>query len=177
VAAMLELKVTLDSLLTFLGLIVNFAGLLYVAQAMRDGNKQRKMDSQIRLYDINRELISLGFSKPELFAVLKDAKGIDPEIEQHYLQLWLNQLSLFHSLKTAGVVDEEYRESVERDLLDMFEMSSMRRHWQAHGKFYPASFQKSVNDLLNKAGHEPTGEKAKRSIPGARFFRKRREAS
>ena len=69
---MLELKVTLDSLLTF-------AGLVFVAWQMRDANKQSKLESQIRLYDINRELISLGFSKPELFEVLKDEKRPIPQ--------------------------------------------------------------------------------------------------
>ena len=150
---MLELKVTLDSLLTF-------AGLVFVAWQMRDANKQSKLESQIRLYDINRELISLGFSKPELFEVLKDEKKADPTMERWYLQLWLNQLSLFHSLKTAGVLQKDYQESVQHDLLDMFGMSNMRRHWQQFERFYPASFRRSVNEILHEAGHERTGEQA-----------------
>ena len=150
---MLELKVTLDSLLTF-------AGLVFVAWQMRDANKQSKLESQIRLYDINRELISLGFSKPELFEVLKDEKKADPTMERWYLQLWLNQLSLFNSLKTAGVLQKDYQESVEHDLLDMFGMSNMRRHWQEFEQFYPASFRRSVNDILHEAERERIGKQA-----------------
>ena len=150
---MFELKLTLDTLLTFVGLV-------FVAMQMRDGNRQRKIESQIRLYDINRELISLGFSKPELFEVLKDEKKADPTMERWYLQLWLNQLSLFHSLKTAGVLQKDYQESVEHDLLDMFGMSNMRRHWQEFEQFYPASFRRSVNDILHEAERERIGKQA-----------------
>lgn len=149
---MLELKVTLDNLLTFVGL-------LFVAWQMRDGNKQRKMDSQIRLYEINRELISLGFEKPELFEVLKDGEKIDHNLERRYLQLWLNQLSLIFSLKATGALQKDYQESCERDLRDMFELASMRRHWRAFGKYYPASFRKAVNDILDEAGHKLPDEK------------------
>ena len=79
---MLELKVTLDNLLTFVGL-------LFVAWQMRDGNQQRKIESEIRMYDINRELIAMGFDKPELFEILKDTNKGDSELERWYLQLWL----------------------------------------------------------------------------------------
>jgi hypothetical protein len=149
---MLELKVTLDNLLTF-------AGLLFVAWQIRDANKQSKLESQIRLYDVNRELISMGFSKPELFEVLKDEKKVDPTLERRYLQLWLNQLSLIFSLKAAGALQKDYQESCERDLRDMFELASMRRHWRAFGKYYPASFQKAVDDILDEAGHKLPDEK------------------
>jgi hypothetical protein len=177
---MLELKVTLDTILTFFGLILNFVGLLFVARQIGDSNKQSKLDSQIRLYDINRELISLGFSKPELFEVLKDEGKPDPTIERWYLQLWLNLLSLFYSLKMAGILEREYEESVDHDLRDMLGMPNMRRHWQEFGRFYPASFQGVVNEVLHEAGHKrntSSSVKPTRSIPGARFFRKRREAS
>jgi hypothetical protein len=167
---MLELKVTLDNLLTFVGL-------LFVTWQIREANKQSKLESQIRLYDINRELISLGFSKPELFEVLKDESKADPTLERWYLQLWLNQLSLFHSLKSAGVLESDYQESVEHDMRDMFGMPNMRRHWQTYGKYYPASFQESVNNILHEAGHKRRGEEAMRSKRGAQFFRKRRVAS
>ena len=150
---MLELKVTLDNLLTFVGL-------LFVAWQMRDGNRQRKLESQIRLQDVNRELVSLGFSKPELFEVLKDGKNVDPNAELYYLQLWLNQFCLFDALSRNGGFKRDVRESLDVDFRDMMGMENMRRHWKKFGKFYPASFQRSVNDILDEAGHELTDEKA-----------------
>lgn len=152
---MFELKVTLDNLLTF-------AGLLFVAWQMRDANKQSKLESQIQLQGINRELIAMGFSKPELFEVMQGTKKVDATLERRYLQLWLNQLSLFHSLKVEGALQKDYEESCERDLRDMLELPNMRRHWKNYGKYYPASFQKSVNDILHEAGHERTDETAEK---------------
>ncbi len=151
---MFELKVTLDNLLTF-------AGLVFVALQIRDATKQSKLGSQIQIQGINRELIAMGFSKPELFEIMdgKGTKKVNSMLERRYLQLWLNLLSLFHSLKEAGVLQKDYRESCERDLRDMFALPNMRRHWQEYGKYYPTSFQKSVNDILHEAGYGMAGGK------------------
>jgi hypothetical protein len=150
---MFELKVTLDNLLAV-------AGLVFVALQMRDGNKQSKLESQIQLQGINRELIAMGFSKPELFEVMHGTGKVDATLERRYLQLWLNQLSLFHSLKMEGALQKDYEESCERDLRDMLELPNMRRHWQTYGKYYPTSFQKSVNDILHEVGYGLTGRKS-----------------
>ena len=101
---MFELKVTLDNLLTF-------AGLLFVAWQMRDANKQSKLESQIRLQDVNRELVSLGFSRPELFEVLKDGKNVDPNAELYYLQLWLNQFCMFDALSRSAKNTSRFMDS------------------------------------------------------------------
>jgi len=58
--------------------VISFLGFVVVIIQLRDSNRQAKLESQIRLYDINRELIAMGFSKPELFEVLKDEKKADP---------------------------------------------------------------------------------------------------
>jgi hypothetical protein len=159
---MVEWKVTLDNLLTFAGLILTFAGLIFVALQMREENRQRKIESQIRMHDINRELISMGFDKPELFEILKGTNQTTSEFERRFLQLWLNQLSMFHSLKEAGDMQKEFEESCDRDLRNMFEKANMRRHWEGVGKFYPASFQKAVNAIIAETGYETTAEAAER---------------
>jgi hypothetical protein len=150
---MFELKVTLDNLLLFVSVLI-------VAWQVREATKQSKLDSQIRLQDVNRELISLGFSKPELFEVLKDGKNVDPTAELYYLQLWLNQFCMFDALSKSGNLKADVRESLEIDFRDMMGMENVRRHWKKFGKFYPASFQELVHDILNEAGHEVTDEKA-----------------
>ena len=148
---MFEFKVTLDNLLLFVSVLI-------VAWQMREATKQSKLDSQIRLQDVNRELISLGFSRPELFEVLKDGKNVDPNAELYYLQLWLNQFCMFDALSRSDNLKPDVRESLEIDFRDMMGMENMRRHWRKFGKFYPASFQTLVNNILNEAGHELTGE-------------------
>jgi hypothetical protein len=147
---------TTDQYVAVFSAAISFFGLLLVVIQLRDSNEQRKIESQICLYDINRELISLGFSNPQLFEILKDAKNVDPAFEQRYLQMWLNQLSLVHSFKKNGIFQKDVEESFDTDLRDIVTMSNMRRHWRKFGKYYPASFQKSVNDILDKAGLNQT---------------------
>ena len=162
---MFELKVTPDTILTFAGLVLNFAGLIFVAVQMRDGNRQRKMDSHIRLYDINRELLSLGFSKPELFEILKnDGHKVDPTLMRRYLQLWLNQLCLVDAFKRSGVFEKDVGESFDTDLRDMMLLPNMRHHWKKFGKYYPASFQETVNAILSEAGHGTAAEAAEQPM-------------
>jgi hypothetical protein len=144
--------------------VISFLGFVVVIMQLRDSNRQTKLESQIRLYDINRELIAMGFSKPELFEVLKDAKEVDPTTEQHYLQLWLNHLCLVDSFKRSGVFQKDVQESFEADLRDMMTMKNLRRHWRKVAKFYPASFQESINNILHKAGHKSPDEKAEEAM-------------
>ena len=140
--------------------VISFLGFVVVIIQLRDSTRQTKLESQIRLYDINRELISLGFSKPELFRVLHDADKVDPTIERRYLQLWLNQLCLVNSFKQSRTFTKEVQDSFEADVRDMLRMENMRRHWQEFEQYYPASFRKSVNDLLHEAGLNRTKRKA-----------------
>lgn len=151
--AMFELKVTLDNLLTFVGL-------LFVAWQMRDANRQRRLETQIRLYEVNRELIALGFSEPKLFAILNGAEGIDPVVERRYLQLWLNLLSLIFSFQQTGGFQKDYQDSCEHDLRDTIMLPNMCRHWQKYGKYYPASFRTWVSEILDDAGNEEAGARS-----------------
>jgi hypothetical protein len=123
------------------------------------------------MHDINRELISTGFDKPELFEVFKDTKKVDPESERRYLQLWLNQLSMFHSMKEANALQKDFEESCARYLRDMFEKANMLRHWKNVGEFYPVSFQKAVNAIINETGNETVVAAAKEpmSYNGANY--------
>ncbi len=146
-------------------------GLVVVAKQQHDGNRDRRLNSQIQLYNINRELISQGFSHPQLFDILVDKAKVDPVLERRYLQLWLNQLSLLHSFKIQGVMQKEVAESFDADLHDIMGMSNMQRHWDHYAKYYPASFQASVNQLLHKAGQEPRRSGIKHLF---RYFFKRR---
>lgn len=126
--------------------IISLVGLLLVAWQLRDGNRQQELASMVEIYDINRELISLGFSHPQLFAILADTKDADLVWERRYLQLWLNQLSLIHSYLKRSVYDTELKECLERSVADFMLMENMRSHWEKYRQFYPASFQRMVDD-------------------------------
>lgn len=135
-----------DQIVSLSSAFIAFAGLLLVAWQLRDGNKQQELASLVEIYDTNRELISLGFSHPQLFAILADTKDADLVWERRYLQLWLNQLSLINFYLRRSVCDNELKECLERSVTDFMLMENMRSHWEKYRQFYPASFQRMVDD-------------------------------
>ena len=141
---------SLDNWISLISALIAFAGLLFVVRQLRDGNQQQEMASLIEIFDTNRELLSLGFEHPQLFAVLRDTKNADPEWERRYLQLWLNQMSLIHSCLKRSVFESEVKSSLESQLAEFLTLQNMREHWQKHGAFYPVSFQVWVNGLIQQ---------------------------
>ncbi len=139
-----------DHVISLASTIISLVGLFFVALQLHVGNRQRESDSLVKLYDINRELMALGFSHPVLFKILDDHDDVDPLWQTRYLQLWLNQLSLSFTYMQRTVAQPELKESIERNLVDFMTMKNMRRHWHEKGHFYPLSFQKHVNELLRK---------------------------
>jgi len=59
-----EIFMTLDSLIPFFSPAIGLAGFMVVIFQLRRGTKQRELDSLVKVYDINRQLITLGFSRP-----------------------------------------------------------------------------------------------------------------
>jgi len=141
---------TLDHAVALFSAFISFAGLMLVAVQLHQATRQRESESLVKLTDINRELLTLGFSHPELFAILEDAADADPVSERRYLQLWLNQLSLIHLYLKRSVVDTELRQSLERSLADFMTLKNMRRQWQRDRATYPDSFQRLVDGIIEK---------------------------
>jgi hypothetical protein len=141
---------TLDHYVSIFSAAISFVGLLLVVLQLRDSARQRASQSLVEIYDMNRQLISLGFSHPELFAILADAKDPDPVLERRYLQLWLNQFSLVNSYLNQSVFKGELKESLVSDLTDFMTLNNMQHHWRKYGRFYPASFQALVDGIIKK---------------------------
>ena len=158
---------SLDHFVSVFSAAIAFVGLLLVAIQMRSATRQREAESLVNLTDINRELLSLGFSHPQLFPILEDADDTDPVWERRYLQLWLNQLSLIHQYLKYSVTDNELRESLKRSLADFMTLRNMRRHWQCDRATYPDSFQKLVDGIIEK-GEPPV--KAARHVSYAQHL-------
>lgn len=135
------------ALLQTLGIV---GGLLLVVVQIRASTRQRESESLVEIYDINRQLLSLGFSHPQLFAILEDAKDVDPVWERFYLQLWLNQLSLIHLYLKRSVFDHELQDFLQREIADFMTLTNVQKHWQQRGAFYPASFKKLVGEIIKK---------------------------
>ena len=134
-----------------------FASLFMVVIQLKAHTEQRKLDSLTKLYDVNRELIALGFKHPQLFDILMDEKNADPIWERRYLQLWFNQLSLIHAYQRRGLYPSELPEDLETDVRDFMTMDNMRRHWSAYGRYYSTSFRAFVDRIVNES-EKPAGK-------------------
>jgi hypothetical protein len=127
---------------------ISFIGLALVVVQLRANTRQRETESVVKIYDINRQLITLGFSHPQLFDVL-DGKPADPVWERCYLQLWLNHLSLIHAFLRRSVLEAELKEWLETEVAGFIAQPNMQQHWQQKRCYYPASFQLFVDGLVN----------------------------
>jgi len=132
-------------------------GLVVIAKQQRDGIRQREKEiikreaeSLDKVLDVNQQLVILALSHPQLFAVLRDAPGADADMEQCYLQLWLNQYSRVHLYLKHKIFRDEQVENLERDICRFMQMHNMQRHWRRFGQYYPESFQKYINGILKK---------------------------
>lgn len=147
---------SVDQMVAVFSALTSFAGLVFVALQMRDATRQRRQGSLSEIYDINRQLLSLGFDHPQLFAILVDKGCAEPEWERRYLQMWLNQLSLIYSTIKQGGFDPEFEQSLEWDIRFFMTLENMRRHWKRYREFYPASFQALVNGIVDGLEGPPT---------------------
>lgn len=142
--------------LAAVSLVFSFISIFLVVIQLHDLTAQRKIESLIQISDINRQLLMLGFSMPELFDVLSGKPATDPALEQRYLQLWLNQMLLIHTIQCRGFFPADLRDSLERDMRDLLAMENAQAHWQRYRSFYPASFQTYVDGLtVTEGGPSP----------------------
>jgi hypothetical protein len=128
-------------------LMLSFVSISLVLVQLYDNITQRRIDANIRISDINRDLVSLGFAHPTLFAVLH-GEASDPIVERRYLQLWFNQFLLIYTYQARGLFRSEHRESLGRDIGDFLKLQNVQSHWREFRQYYPSSFQGFVNSLL-----------------------------
>lgn len=130
--------------------LISFAAIFLLIFQLYNHTEQRKLESLMQLYGINRELIGLGFAHTQLFDVLLDLEGVDPVWERRYLQLWLNQLALIHACHCRGLFVAELHEGLSIELREFMSMANMRRHWRRYGHVYPTSFRKLVDGIVQQ---------------------------
>lgn len=113
----------------------------------RHTTEQRQIDAEMRVKETNRELITLGFSHPELFKVMDDQPA-SPRLERAYLQLWLNFYEQIFLDRRRGLFSREFFDGLQRDMQEIFSQRNMQRHWHAHKIYYQTPFQTFGNSLL-----------------------------
>lgn len=133
--------------LASVSVVISFISIFLVVFQLQANTDQQKLGSLIHIYDINRQLLSLGFAHTELFEILRDTQDADPLWERRYLQLWLNQMALIHFIQRRGLFQADMGDSLEIDIRDFMAMENMQRHWRLHRQYYPASFQRYIDSV------------------------------
>ena len=158
-----ETNLEISEIIAVTSTAVSLASLLIVFWELRAGRKQKKATALIQVYDINRQLMSMGFDKPALFAAIGSDTRED-EIQRRYLQLWLNQIALIVELRNQRLFSSAQWESLETDIAYFVENPRFRRDWPKFRRFYPRHFQAFLDAKI--ADVEKT-EAAEAPIPGA----------
>jgi hypothetical protein len=143
-----------DHWISLFSVAISFAGLMLVVRQLRDNTKQQESASLVEINDLNQRLISLGFSHPQLFAILHDAKDADPLWEQHYLQLWLNQMLLIHTYLRRSALEAELKEGLLGDFAHLAGHENFQRHWRKCASVYPKSFQTLIDSLIDEKSRQ-----------------------
>lgn len=106
-----------------------------------------------KIYDINRELIKIGFEEPVLFSVLREEAVDDIEAERKtkYIQLWINHLSVIWESYDNGFIREEQWISIKRDIIYTMALDSMQEHWRNVKAVYPDGFTQLIEQSIKAA--------------------------
>lgn len=134
--------------LTVFTAFIAFASLFLSIYQIHNHTAQSRIESLLHIFEINRQRMILGFDSPDLFEILNDAEDADPNREQRFLQLWLNQFAVIHLFHARGLFERELMMSLEHDMRDFLNQANMRRNWERHAAFYPKTFQTYVKSVI-----------------------------
>ncbi|MFT6238007.1 MAG: hypothetical protein ACJAQT_000076 [Akkermansiaceae bacterium] len=115
---------------------MSLVSLAVVFWELRQGRKQNRTGALIQIYDINRQLLGMGFDRPEFFCAIGGTSG-EGETVRRYLQLWLNQIALIVHLNDQGLLTRSQWHSLEVDIECLFETSELKNLWSDFRPFYP----------------------------------------
>ena len=115
---------------------MSLVSLAVVFWELRQGRKQNRTGALIQIYDINRQLLGMGFDRPEFFCAIGGTSG-EGEMVRRYLQLWLNQIALIVHLNDQGLLTRSQWHSLEVDIECLFETSELKNLWSDFRPFYP----------------------------------------
>lgn len=128
--------------------VISVVSLTVVFIELHGNRKQNETSAIIQIYDINRQLVSLGFSHPELFEVTRGQHPQSTETQRRYIQLWLNQMELCYQMNKRGLFQSSQWESMKLDIEDFMGIDRVQAHWKSFGQFYPEPFRHFIDELI-----------------------------
>lgn len=140
------------TIIAILALLISVVVTLFTERQVSLLNRQLRLDSLIKISDSNREIISIGFERPELWKVFYDSSkndnGHQTEEIKRYLQLWFNHMHIIWKAWSLGLLDKHEWAACRTDMLEFLAVDSLRQHWTDSSRFYPQPFQSFIDSLI-----------------------------
>ena len=141
--------IKIETVISYSALAVSFISVLLVSIQVKYLRRQLEFDSRLKLTEINRQILTLGFSDPDLFKILNGVP-VDQEKEKRYCQLWVNQMDISWHAQKVGMYDKDFFSGLERDIADTFQLDTMLRHWKIARMYYSEGFRQYIDRIIEK---------------------------
>ncbi len=148
-----------STMIAVLALVVSLIVMFFNSRQLSLLVRQLRLDSLIKISDCNRQLVSLGFAKPELWKALNESTdlldGKTAEDRRRYLQLWFNHMHVIWKAHRLGLLDRDEWNACRVDLIDSLRIRYLRTHWSEVKEYYPKAFQCFVDDRIKEGDETP----------------------
>jgi hypothetical protein len=136
-------------------LAVSVMSALYVYVQVKAYLRQQEMDFHVKLNEINKDLLKMGFEYPELLALLRGEEISDKDKQVRFIQMWVNQSLVMWMGKEHGIIDDGTWYSLRRDIATFINLPPMKAHWREVSAYYIPAFASFMNGLVREP---PDGE-------------------
>lgn len=141
---------TLNLVFSLLALSVSLGTLFYTVRQVRLLRSQLQIDADLRIAEVNRELLKMAFQDTELFDLFDDKPLSNKRKERHYLQMWFNHIHTMWNAHEHGLVSEAEWYSNVKDISVFFSINLVKKYWEESKCFFPASFVEFITSLKIK---------------------------
>ncbi len=135
--------------LTSCVLLAGLANLRLSRLQLKELRRQRTLDLNAKINDVNRDLLSKALDDVDLESCLQGKFIENPEKQARYIQMWLNQALLMWIGRDSGLIQDDSWYSLERDIRRFVNLEPVKEHWQKVAPFYPPKFANFVNGLAH----------------------------
>lgn len=144
--------------LSFLALCVSVGTFFYAIRQVRFLRSQLRIDADLRVAAVNRELFTMAFHDAELFNLFEDKPLANKHKERHYVQMWFNHVHTMWNVHEHGLISDAEWYSDIKDIALFFSIKIVRQHWEESKGFFPANFVQFIASLKDYHPEVPTDE-------------------
>jgi len=142
--------------LSLLALCVSVGTLFYTVRQVGLLRSQLKIDADLRVAAVSRELFTMAFQDPELFNLFEDKPLLNKQKERHYVQMWFNHVHTMWNVHEHGLISDAEWYSDMKDIALFFSINIVRKHWEESRGFFPANFVQFITSLKDYRPQDPT---------------------